>query len=121
MTCNHYNCNLDSYTSDGFCEKHKYWSNEQKYITFHINNYLEKIHDAKGKVNKIRHCQRLFNYVKYKEPFLKKNKKFCQVVKGKIDEMMKVNIDCVSDKLKESFYNSMSELETVIESTGVLM
>lgn len=87
MNCNLSTCQCNSFTKDGYCIKHKYWSDDQIYVCEHAKKYLDKISKAKTQKNKIKYISQLFNYLQYKETFFEQNNKFKETVLKKINEL----------------------------------
>ena len=87
MSCTLTKCKCKSFTKDGYCAKHRYWSDDKEYICEHAKKYLDKISKSKTQKNKIKHISRLFNYLQYKETFFEQNNKFKETVFEKINEL----------------------------------
>ena len=102
MKCQLKNCDSNSITQDGFCEKHGYYSlSDEKYIVNHIKNYLKMVEEAKNRKDKIDICLNLWFYLTYKKEFILKYPKYYTAVIKKGDEIMKLmNGPCYQNKLK---------------------
>ena len=85
--CSQNNCNNLAYTNDGYCIKHKCWSNETKYIVSNIDRYLEQFTYTFSELDKIKISIKLFNYLKYKIEFINEHQKFKTMVILKIEEL----------------------------------
>ena len=72
MTCCKDGCNLDKYTTDGYCYNHRYMTNtDDNIITNHIRDKFYEFDKAKG-INKFRKMLRLGGYISYKKDFFLK-------------------------------------------------
>ena len=73
MTCCKDGCNLNKYTTDGYCYNHRYMTNtDDNIITNHIRDKFYEFDKAKG-INKFRKMLRLGGYISYKKDYLLKS------------------------------------------------
>ena len=117
MNCCLKNCYNESFTSDGFCEKHKFYTSKDfDYIRDHIKMYLNNFTKLTTSSKKIELVLRLFNYIKYKKEFLRFYPKFYDCVLQKSNELLfEIEIYGSSkDKLKfESLVEIIKEINTM--------
>ena len=112
MSCKLPKCHCDSFTKDGYCNKHRYWSNETPYISEHTTMYLNKIAKAKTHNNKQKYAIRLFNYLQYKPIYFEDKAKFKETVLKKMTELKQVEIN--DPDLKQKLFKSMEKLESIL-------
>lgn len=72
MSCILPHCGSCKFTTDGYCEKHRYYTTtDNKFIIEHIKNcHIKKITKSKSEVSKSRKVTALYNYLKYKKDFM---------------------------------------------------
>ena len=87
MQCKISYCNCNIFTTDGYCEKHKYYSRyDSKYIMEHINKFhIKNINKESSREDKAKKTLLLFRYMSYKKEFFIEHPKFHMTVikKGK--------------------------------------
>ena len=89
MNCSLKNCNNESFTSDGFCEKHKYYTSKDfDYIREHLKKYTLNFNNLTTISEKIKSAIRIYNYLKYKKEFLKFYPKLYDIILDKSNELL---------------------------------
>jgi hypothetical protein len=78
MQCKISYCNCSIFTTDGYCEKHKYYSRyDGKYIMDHIKKFhIENINKESSREVKAKKTLQLFRYMSYKKEFIIEHPKF---------------------------------------------
>tara|TARA_B100000900_G_scaffold404546_1_gene413052 strand:+ start:312 stop:665 length:354 start_codon:yes stop_codon:yes gene_type:complete len=99
MQCKISNCNCGIFTTDGYCEKHKYYTRyDNKIIMYHINEFhIKNINEGIDKETKAKRTISLFRYMSHKREFfieypkyhvtvIKKGKEFLEDIKKLLPE-----------------------------------
>ena len=109
MNCCLKNCFNESFTSDGFCEKHKFYtSKDYEHITNHLKKYVHNFNTLTSESDKIKSLLRMFTYLKYKKEFLKFYPKFYNVVLNKSNELIR-------EIEKKGSYNDSIQFKSLVE------
>ena len=113
MQCKSSKCNCSIFTTDGYCEKHKYYSRyDNKYIMDHINKFhIQNINNESSKEAKAKKTLLLFRYMSYKKEFFIEHPKFHMTVikKGK---QFKEDIDkALSVEDYDKYISFLNEIE----------
>ena len=108
MNCKLTNCNCNSFTEDGYCNKHRYWSIDTLYVCEHMKKYVDKISNAKTQKIKIKHLVALFNYLQYKETLFEQNKEFKEILLEKINELKQAKYD--EPEFKKETFNAFDKV-----------
>lgn len=109
--------NIINLTEDGYCLKHKFYSNDNIVISNYISNYITNTQNEKYKTNRIIIIINLFNYLLNHIEFINNNEKFQLVVIKKINELRsEINsLKKLNDtKLKDIALKSLNQLNNSI-------
>lgn len=123
MTCCKDGCNLNKYTTDGYCYSHAYLTDtDDNIIMNHIRNKFYEFDKAKG-ITKFRKMLRLGGYISYKKNFFlkleKDNKLFKTVYNRYIEkDLIQEAINCdydvsESDKI---YFNNIRDRFNIIKN-----
>lgn len=94
--------NKNNFTNDGYCYKHKAWSLEEDHIADHISKYLISIRNTKKDINRIKKVTKLYNYILYKQEFIKNNNKLKTIL---LQKAIEHKIICNNLKHIDNKYN----------------
>ena len=113
MQCKISNCTCGSFTTDGYCEKHKYYSRyDSKYIMDHINKFhIRNINEDNTEVGKAKKTLSLFRYMSYKREFFIKYPKFHITVIKKGREFQKDIEEVLSIEERDRYISFFNEIE----------
>ena len=116
MECHIKNCKCLVKTTDGFCDKHGYYSNcDENYIIPHIKDYMNRIQSSSNKDEQINLSLNLWYYLTFKKEFILNHSSiFYQVIIKKGDELIKQIEKINKTKYKkkiEKFINFQSKIK----------
>lgn len=113
MQCKISNCTCGSFTTDGYCEKHKYYSRyDSKYIMDHINKFhILNINKDNTKEGKAKKTFSLYRYMSYKKEFFIKYSKFHIIVIKKGKEFQEDIEELLSLEEYNNYISFVNEIE----------
>lgn len=114
--CRLHYCCKPLITLDGYCFKHKHYSDEEKYIIEHISKYLSYIEKSLSFEIKLMHIIKMFHYLKYKKKFINNNLNFKNVVEKKMiefNEYLNANDSLINEELKSKSFEVIKLYEKI--------
>ena len=113
MQCKMSYCDCGVFTTDGYCEKHKYYSRyDREYIREHITKfYIKNINDESSSIGKAKKSLSLFRYMSYKREFFIENPEFHRVVIKKGKEFKEHIKKALSTEEYDKFISYVNEIE----------
>lgn len=113
MQCKILNCNCNIFTTDGYCEKHKYYTRyDNKIIMSHINDFhINNINDDNTKEGKSRKTISLFRYMSHKKEFFIEYPKYHMTVIKKGKHFQEDIKNALSEKECDKYVSFINEIE----------
>lgn len=119
MECHIKNCKCLVKTTDGFCDKHGYYSNcDNEYIIPHVIEYMQKILLSSNRDDRLNLSLNLWYYLTFKKEFiLNYSLNFYQVIIKKGEQLIKEIENFNEPKYKrkiEKFIDFQSKIKQFI-------
>ena len=114
MHCKISNCSCGIFTTDGYCEKHKYYTRyDMQYIRDHILVfYIKNINEENSIKCKSKKTFSLFRYMSYKKEFFIENPKFHIIAINKGKQFLKDIEKSLSINEYKKYVSFINEIES---------